>query len=84
LAKAVFNNAKLVRANFGESGLHETVIKNSNLSGAILTDTKGFELANLDGSCGDSYTKLPEGYTIPLCSDEKKVNNEVAELKTNP
>jgi len=84
LANAVFDNTKLVRVNFGQSGLYETVIKNSDLSGAILTDTKGFELAKLDGSCGDEYTKLPAGHTIPLCQEKTKTTKDVAELNSNP
>lgn len=73
LANSVFDNAVLKRTNFGNSQLHGAMFRNSNLSGAILSNTKGFDLANLDGSCGDSHTKLPAKHKITLCSD--KTNN---------
>lgn len=72
LSNAVFNHVKLVRVNFGNSELYNTVIKNSDLSGAILTNTKGLNISKLVGSCGNTYTKLPFDYTIPLCTDNIK------------
>lgn len=85
LSNAIFDNTNFKRANFGKSELYDTVIKNSDLSGAILTHTKGFELAKLAGSCGDKNTRLPKPHRIPLCSDKIKTDKdkEVAQVETN-
>lgn len=71
--KATFNNSVFRDADFGKADLHYTVFKNSDLSGAILTDTKGFELAKFENSCGNKQTLLPKGHTLPACKGQGKL-----------
>ena len=69
---ASFKNADLSRtvlvgAYLGGADLSGANLSGANLSGAELTTAKGLTQDQLDTSCGDATTHLPEGLQIPLC-----------------
>jgi len=74
---ARFNRANFSRANmqnviavgtyFGSSNLSGADLSGANLSGADLTIVKGLTQPQLNRACGDGYTRLPKGKTVPVC-----------------
>jgi len=85
LSGANLREADLRGANLSSSfllgaDLSEANLVRANLSGASLKDdaglfemlsivVKGLTQLELDFACGDESTKLPEGLTIPMCSE---------------
>ena len=67
LRRAKLNGANLSDADLSEADLSEADLSGANLSGADLRTTQGLDQARLDEACGDSKTRLPEGWTIPPC-----------------
>jgi Pentapeptide repeats (8 copies) len=69
LSGAVLNGANLRGGLLYEANLSGSTLFGVNLSGADLRDVKNLNQTQLNESCGNSKTKLPEGLTIKLCSD---------------
>ncbi|MEO0465091.1 MAG: pentapeptide repeat-containing protein [Pseudomonadota bacterium] len=59
--------ATLVGAHLGGADLTGADLTDANLSGAELDTAKGLTQDQLSVACGDRYTRLPEGFTIPQC-----------------
>lgn len=58
----------LVGAHFGGANLSGANLAQANLSGAELDAARGLTQAQLNTACGDPYTRLPEGLTVPMCA----------------
>jgi uncharacterized protein YjbI with pentapeptide repeats len=71
--RASFRHADLSRAiavgaYFGSANLSGARLDGANLSGAELETARGLTQAQLNTACGDRYTRLPRGLTIPACA----------------
>jgi uncharacterized protein YjbI with pentapeptide repeats len=69
---ANFAGADLREANFtgaylGYANLRGAKLNGAVLNGANLEGTKNLTQAQLNTACGDEYTHLPAGMTIPRC-----------------
>ena len=67
LSGADLTNATLVGAYLGGASLSGATLTGANLSGAEMATTRGLTQAQLTAACGDRYTELPQGFTIPAC-----------------
>lgn len=89
LGRAVFSGATLEDTHFSMANLSRAQFNKASFAGAVdftdafmfltriegvdLTQAKGLKQAQIDLSCGDDTTKLPEGLTAPSnwpCPDE--------------
>jgi uncharacterized protein YjbI with pentapeptide repeats len=67
LSGANLTNASLVGAYFEHANLSGANLDGSNLSGAELRTARGLTQSQLNRSCGDASTVLPQGLRIPAC-----------------
>jgi len=67
LGNANLSNADLTGAYLAYADLSGADLSSVNLSNADLR-AKGLTQKQLDEACGDADTKLPEGFTLKLCS----------------
>lgn len=65
--EAVMHNVDLRRSNLAGMDFYK-----ADLSGADLRFGKGLTQAQLDYACGDTRTRLPEGFTIRPCAPPSK------------
>jgi uncharacterized protein YjbI with pentapeptide repeats len=71
--RASFRHADMRRvvavgAYFGGADLTGAQLDGANFSGAELEGARGLTQAQLNTACGDVYTQLPPGLTIPRCA----------------
>lgn len=69
---ARFNGARLENANFvgaylGGASFAGANLSGANFAGAEMETARGLTQAQLDTACGDATTRLPAGFTIPVC-----------------
>lgn len=63
-------NARLDGADLRYARLHNAYFGSTQLRGADLRNTHGLTQAQLNQSaCGDKYTQLPDGLTVPACTE---------------
>jgi len=67
LRAASFRGAKLHASDFTRAELAEADFTDAELVGADLETALHLTQAQLQGACGDSETKLPEGLWLPAC-----------------
>jgi uncharacterized protein YjbI with pentapeptide repeats len=66
-AHADLSRATLVGAHFGGADFAGARLDGANLSGAELADARGLTRAQLASACGDAWTTLPAGLSLPAC-----------------
>lgn len=64
---ANLSKATLVGGYFGGANFSRANISGANLGGADLLSAKGLTQSQLNTACGDAYTKLRKGLTVPRC-----------------
>lgn len=64
---ANLKSATLVGGYFSDANFTRADLSEANLSGADLQQAWGLTQAQLNKACGDSYTQLQKGLTIPRC-----------------
>lgn len=64
---ANLQDAVLVGAYFEQANFRGANLKGANLSGTDLQQANGLTQRQLNQACGDQYTKLRGGLTIPRC-----------------
>lgn len=64
---ADFTHASMVGAYFGFADVTGANFTGANLSGAEFDTARGLTQAQLNAACGDEYTRLPHGLSVPLC-----------------
>ena len=86
LGGARFDGADLIMAEFEDTHLFEARFKGADLrssrfdgarffitrfEGANLESAKGLTQLQLNSACGDQHTRLPDGFSIPMCGDSE-------------
>lgn len=71
LSSANLSEANLTNANLENAYLALAVLKGANLSGADLSRARSLNDSSLDEACGDDDTRLPVGFSIPICGVQK-------------
>lgn len=66
-SNADFNGSTLKGIRARKTNFYKSTLHNANLSSADLSLAMGINRSQLTGACGDAYTKLPDGLTIPFC-----------------
>ena len=66
--EANLSRSILVGAYFGGADLSGANLSQANLSGAELDTSRGLTQAQLNTACGDAYTRLPAGLSVPMCA----------------
>nr|WP_291842228.1 pentapeptide repeat-containing protein [Maricaulis sp.] len=69
---ASFRNADLSRANlvgayFGSADFSGANLSGATLSGAEMAGVRGLTQTQLSSACGDAWTQLPAGLSLPAC-----------------
>ena len=72
LHHASLKRARLSGASFGGASLLSATLEGARLQGADLSQAQDLSQSQLDGSCGDSQTKLPEGLRLTLCANAQQ------------
>jgi uncharacterized protein YjbI with pentapeptide repeats len=67
LNEANLENTKFHDVSFGYAVMTDARMKDSDLSGAKMSNVQGLQQAQLDTACGNAMTELPEGLSIPYC-----------------
>jgi uncharacterized protein YjbI with pentapeptide repeats len=72
LYEANLTKADLTKADLTKANLSDANLTKANLSDANLSDSINLTQTQLDKACGNSNTKLPEGFTPPSpCSPDR-------------
>ena len=64
LGGAKLKGAVLLKAELDSANLRWADLREANLSNAV-----GLKQRQLDDACGDTKTKLPDGLSVPMCSE---------------
>lgn len=72
LSGANLNGANLIKATLFNVNLSHANLNDTNLSDADLTNAFGLSQIQLDKSCGNLNTKLPQGLKLILCSKDHR------------
>ena len=64
---ADLTNATLVGGYFSGASFSGANISGANLGGADLRNARGLTQRQLNTACGDTYTQLRDGLTLPRC-----------------
>jgi hypothetical protein len=67
LPRAYLYGANLSKANLSGADLSDANLRGANLSGADLSGALNVRQSQLDQACGDSDSKPPSGFAVPLC-----------------
>lgn len=67
LEGALLDAAELNGAYLHAARMAETIMRGTRLEGADLSGAEGLVQPQLNEACGDSFTILPKGLTIPTC-----------------
>ena len=77
LINAQFKHVDLINARFEHADLRgarfeDADIRGARFDGANLEGAEGLTQPQLDTACGDQRTRLPEGFSIPMCDDNEE------------
>jgi len=76
LQDANLSGASFKQASFGKAILLGSQMQGANLSGADLSSAQGLTQGQLDLTCGDANTLLPDGLFLPFCGEAETILTE--------
>jgi len=81
LQDAVLTGSNFKQASFGQAVMLGSQMQGVDLSGADLSSVLGLSQVQLDTTCGDVDTQLPDGLFLPFCleADETGQDTELVE-----
>ena len=69
LTGSVFDNAILVEADLTAATITDASFRDVRFAGANLETAIGVESASFEGACASEDTKMPAGFSLPLCAE---------------
>ena len=70
LTGSVFDNTILMGADFTGANISNASFRDARFAGANLESAIGVETASFEGACASEETRMPAGFSLPLCAEQ--------------